>query len=239
MQEELLAIGFTKHEAEVYLALVKHGGTGAGEVIKDTSIHRNIVYETLDKLSAKGLVFKYKKNKVAQFQVTDPRRILEQLKSKVNLAEEVVPQLVQAAQVKQDIVVYEGIEGFRTYNLNLVQKMATGESVYILGSVGDLWYQLMGSKLAAHRRIWDKKKLMGKSIAYSSSALDKQLPRYESRIIPNEFEPPADMNIWGDTIALQCLVEPYSVIEIKNPALAKAYLTYFELLWEQAGEQEG
>lgn len=238
MNEELLKIGFTKHEAQVYLALVKSGSTGAGELIKKTNLHRNIVYETLDKLASRELVFKFKKHKVAQFQVTDPSRILEQERNRVEVAEELVPKLIKEAQVKQDIVIYEGIEGFRTYNISLVQKMATGDTVFVLGSAGDLWYELMGNQLDRHRKIWEKKKIYGKSIVYKQSRLDQKLPRYESRIIPNEFEPPADMLIWKDTIALQCLVEPYSVIEITNPPLAKAYLAYFELLWNQANTKK-
>lgn len=234
MIDQLVKIGLTKHEAEVYLTLLQSGPTGAGEIIKRTSIHRNIVYETLDRLTEKGLVFEFKKQKISQFQVTDPQRILDQVKGTLSLAEEIVPKLAAVAGVKQDIVVWEGIEGFRAFNFSLLERMKDKDTFYVIGSVGDLWYELMGEDLNKWLRRWGKKKTTGKSVIYKKAEKDSLLSRYETRVIPFNFEPPADLVIWGDIIAHQCLVEPYSVIEIKNPILAKAYLAYFELLWNRA-----
>ena len=234
MQEKLIQLGFHPNEATIYMALIELGPTGTGEIIKKTSLHRNIVYETLDKLIAKGYVSQFKLKKVAQFKVTDPQRILDGLKNTVNLAEEIIPSLVAKAGSKQDVVTWEGVEGFRNFTLHLVENMEVSSTFYVIGSVGDRWYELMGDSVDKYYRAVKKKKIHGKSVIYNPTALDENQPNYQVRALPLGFEPPADMVVWGDSIALQCLIEPYSVIEIKNPALAKAYLAYFQLLWEQA-----
>ena len=238
MNTNLQQLGFTNHESAIYLALIDLGSCGAGEIIRTTSLHRNIVYETLDRLVAKGYVSQFKLKKVAQFRVTDPERILDNLKSTLSLAEEIIPALSAKAGVKQDIVVYEGIEGFQNFSFHLIDSMNPGDTYYIIGSVGNRWYELMGDLLPKYYRSLKKKNLQGKSVIYHQADRDQETPNYEVRMLPHSFEPPADMVIWNNSIALQCLVEPFSVIEIKNPVLAQTYRTYFHLLWSQGKLQK-
>ena len=56
MEKNLMRLGLTENEAKVYLALLEIGSTSAGEIIKKTKLHRNIVYDNLEKLIEKGLV---------------------------------------------------------------------------------------------------------------------------------------------------------------------------------------
>ena len=74
-------------------------------------------------------------------------------------------------------------------------------------------------------------------VEYEKSKIDKAknsaAEYYAVRIIPAKLETPANVLIWDDSIALQTFVDPVSVVEIKNKALAKAYLNYFNLLWAQ------
>jgi len=237
MKDELVKLGFSGNEADVYLAMIDLGETGAGEIIKRTSLHRNIVYETLDKLVAKKLVTKVVKKKVAQFLLTDPKRILDEQKSKMELAQKLVPSLMAQANVKQEIVIYEGLEGFQNFNLTNIDRMKDGTVLYVLGAVGDKWYELMGEKYHKYEKTRLKKKVWFKMVEYHKSKIDNEIAKagkyYDIRVIPLQLETPANVLIWDDYIALQTLVEPYSVIQIKNAALAKAYLNYFNLLWNQ------
>ncbi len=237
MEKELEKLGFSVHQAEVYLALIDIGQTGAGEIVKQTGLHRNIVYETLDKLVAKHLATKVTEKNVAQFVATDPKRIQEHIKANLDQAEMLVPQLVERANIQQDIVVYNGIEGFRTYNMEALSRIRRGGSQYVLGSVGNLWYELMGEQYRKYEKLRLKKKIWWKMIAYEESERDQALidekKLIEVRIIPRKLSTPANMHIWEGTVALQMVVEPYTVVEIRNKALAESYLNYFNLLWEQ------
>ena len=237
MLNDLLQLGFTNNEALVYLALVELGESPAGAVIKKTSLHRNIVYETLDRLAAKKMVMKLVKGNIAIFAPTDPSRILELQKEKLDIAEEVVPKLTSMSAVKQEIVIYEGLEGFQNFSLNYISRMKEGSTIYVLGAIGDRWYELMGSKQHRYDRIRKKKNIVMKMVEYHVSEVDKRKSDnnelYEVRVIPTNLETPANMLVIEDYIAMQIFDEPVSVIEIKNPVLAKTYLNYFNLLWQQ------
>src|SRR5438552_18401138 len=56
LQSELQAIGLSSHEAQIYLALLRHGSLSASNVITGTSIPRSTVYPTLNSLLDRGLV---------------------------------------------------------------------------------------------------------------------------------------------------------------------------------------
>ena len=240
MKNDLIKLGFSSNEADVYLALIELGDSGAGEIIKKTSLHRNIVYETLDKLVAKKLVFEFIKKNVAQFKPTDPKRILDEETSRMELAQKIVPALVNKANVKQEILIYEGLEGFRNSSFDYLEKMTPGSTLYVLGAVGDRWYELMGDALKKYEKTRLEKKIVMKEIFYGKNPMDmdKKLASnkknlYHVRILPHEMETPANTLIFEDHIALQTLVLPYSVIQIKNANLAKTYLNYFDSLWAQ------
>lgn len=47
---KLKEANFSNNEAEIYTALVGLGQTSAGNIIKQTNLHRSVVYETLEKL---------------------------------------------------------------------------------------------------------------------------------------------------------------------------------------------
>lgn len=240
MREQLIKLGFSVHEADIYLTLLEIGQTGAGEIIKRTGLHRNIVYDTLDKLIDQKLAFRVVKKKIARFEAADPKRILQKIESNLTLASEIVPELKKQSKNKQEVIIYDGLEGFRTYSLNSLDQIEKGGTLYVLGSIGDLWYKLMGSEYERYRRRWLKKKIVWKMIAYQKSEADLKLVRENNlcqvRIIEQKVNTPANMNIFGDKVALQTFVEPYSVVEIKNLALSEAYLNYFKALWEQGVE---
>lgn len=245
MINDLISLGFSHHEAEVYLALIDIGQTGAGEIIKKTGLHRNIVYETLDKLITKKLVVKIFRKNVAQFQLTSPNHIIENAKAKLELAESLIPELVDRADVKQEIIIWDGLEGFRKFMLKYMDEIEDGGIYYVLGSIGDRWWELMGEAAKSYQRIKTKKHLSWKMVAFSESVLDRRSMDANSsdldeiRLLLQSSIPPANMTIWNDSIALVTVIPPYSVIEIKNKALSEGYLTYFNAMWDQAKPLDG
>jgi len=239
MMEDLLKLGFREHEEKVYLTLLDIGQTGAGELVKKTGLHRNIVYETLDKLIVKKLALKVYKKKVAQFRVTDPQRIIEEQKSNLSLAEKIIPELIKRSKNKNDIIIWDGIEGFRNFSITMLEKMDRGTVLHVLGAIGNRWYELMGDKdYKTYVRLTKEKKIRWKMVTFEKDVdLDiraaKETGLVEARSLHQTYTAPANMLIWDDYIALQTFTEPYSVVEIKNKSLAEAYLNYFNALWEQ------
>lgn len=236
MRDDLLKLGFSAHEADIYLSLIDIGVTGAGEIIKRTGLHRNIVYDTLDKLIARKLVIKVIRKNIALFQVADPERIVQEEKSRLSIAESLVPGLSQRAEVKQDIVIYDGLEGYRTFSMKTLDEIQKGGTTYVIGSVGHLWYEVMGDKYPQYERKRLKNKIWWKMVAYAEASKDLELIQagklVDVRVVPQPFNPKANTLIFNDKVCLQNFVEPYGVIEIKNKTLAETYMNYFHTLWE-------
>jgi HTH-type transcriptional regulator, sugar sensing transcriptional regulator len=102
--ESLLSVGLTRYEARAYLALITSGRPLSGyEVAKQSGIPRSTVYETLEKMTARGSVFEVRSDTDAVAYVPLPpaslmRRMreqfegdLDQLNARLRLVKEPPP----------------------------------------------------------------------------------------------------------------------------------------------------
>jgi sugar-specific transcriptional regulator TrmB len=235
--QQLESLHLSTSEAAVYLALLKIGQTSTGDIIKKTGLHRSVVYESLDKLIDRKLVFKIEKRNIAFFQPTDPRRLLASVKSEYELAKELVPHLQSLIDTKlPEITVHEGIESYRQFWLNSVQQLPIGSIDYIAGSIGSRWQELMGNKLKAYLRIHLERKIKWQMIVFDRDQVEDKLiaqhpELHEYRFIDRPVSKDGNFNIFNDdTLILHSATEPM-VIEIQHPSLVKVFRNLFDILW--------
>ena len=235
---KLEQLNLSKNEAKVYTSLLEIGQTSAGNIIKKTRLHRSVVYETLDKLIERKLVFQLTKKKIAYFQTTDPSKILEHTKSQQRIAEDLVPQLRKMAQEGlPEINVYEGIEAYRRFWIDGMNNLPVGTTAYIAGSISSRWIELLGGELGEYSTTRIKRKIKWKMIVFEKNptelALAKKYPKLnEFRLIKKNANNYGNFNIYGeDTLVLHSSVEPL-IIEIKNKTLLKVFKNIFDILWE-------
>ena len=236
MKDELEKLGFEGHQAEIYLALVDLKQCGAGDLVKKTGIHRNIVYETLDRLIAKRLVLKVLQKKVFQYRITDPEKIIENQRINLSLAESIIPDIKSRSENQNDIMVWDGIEGFRNFRLLSLESIKAGSTIHILGAIsGSRWAELMGTHYKRSEKIRLKKKIIYKMVIYRKDDFDSAMVKgrkyYDVRIVENNFVIPGNVMIWDDNIAIHTYEEPFSVIQIKSKPLAKTFMNYFNIMW--------
>ena len=72
LREDLKQLGLSENETHVYLALVGAGKVRAAEVIKETGLHRNLVYQALEEITSRHLATKTTQGSVFHFQTTNP-----------------------------------------------------------------------------------------------------------------------------------------------------------------------
>ena len=84
-------LGLTKHEAIVYKALLELGETKTGAIVKTTNLHRVLIYDALESLIKKGLASYVIKENIKYFKAANPERILDFLKEKEEIANEIIP----------------------------------------------------------------------------------------------------------------------------------------------------
>lgn len=247
MQEKLEKLGFSKNEALVFLALLEIGQTTTGAIIKKLGIHRNIVYEVLDKLEKRGLVVETTISGKKHFQVINPNKILDLEKERLSVAQSVVPELSKIQRKeKQEISVHQGIKEFKELRQNVFKESPKGSTIYILNALGKFYYEVTKkfiTKLEDARIRKDiTQKLLISTKDYKESFhnlknLGIDQLKTEWRTMPKDFRSPASILMYLDKVIFQIIPEedptnPTAIV-IKNKELAESYKAYFEMLWQQ------
>src|SRR3989344_3856890 len=138
---------------------------------------------------------------------------------------------------KQEINVYEGYEDFQAYHIGLLKRVKSGCVGYVMGAVGDRWFECMGESYKEYEKLLKEKKIIWKWVSYKIEGFEKDVSKslkdqLKVSLIPKKFATPSNFNIWEDTIILQTFGETPAIIEIRNKHLVQGYLNYFNLLWD-------
>jgi len=233
--ENLLSLGLNKNEAIIYLVLLELGQSQAGEISKKAQINRTTVYDTIERLIEKGLVkYSISSNKKI-FKPVNPEIIVNQLREKVNLAEEVLPSLknlYQNLNEKEDSAVYKGRKGIRS----VFEDILNYKEYVAFGSSGKIW-EVMGHDFIIFQK--KKKKLKIKSRVIQSEEVRKNMEfrkvvNAEFRYLPNEFSIPITIIVYGINVAIMTFGEIPVASVITSKQVSKSFINYFELLWRIA-----
>ena len=143
---------------------------------------------------------------------------------------------------KEEINVYEGADQFQAFQLGTLKRFKKGSAKCVVGSSGDKWFETMGAYYDTYERERIKRGIAWKMIMYEESPRDKDLRvRYPElnnyRLIPKHMENPANYYVIEDVVVIQIFGkdgDTPKIIEIKNKDVAKSYMNYFTLLWEQS-----
>jgi HTH-type transcriptional regulator, sugar sensing transcriptional regulator len=242
IESKLQALGLSKNEAAVYIALLKVGQTSAGKIIEKTNLHRSVVYETLHKLTDRKMVFQLDKKRIAYFQATDPARILQDILAKEEIAQEIMPALKILVDTKlPEIKIYEGVESYREFWMNSFKTLPRGSTDYVAGSIGKKWQEHMGEDVDKFLKLRVERQIQWKMIIFEKDDVEfdifKKYPKlHDYRFINKKFSRTGNFNIFNnDTLILHLAVEPM-IIEIKNVGLATAFRNIFDILWEMGKE---
>lgn len=233
-------LGLTSNQTYIYLHLAKKGTAKAGEIIKATGFHRNIVYGTLEELIEKRLVGSSKENGVLVYKIFDPSRIIAEQEDRVRKAKDLVGELAkfQKGAVPQQIVIYEGKEDFITQARRAYEIMSPDGTARTLG-ISPKWHELVGNEIGDELlKIQLEKKIIWKALAKKLSMEDKIYIKMSGGLMEGkETELVSDdtsgIEILEDRISIRSFVEPYFIVEIINEQLAKNYQRYFDFLWER------
>jgi DNA-binding MarR family transcriptional regulator len=235
----LKELGLTPNQTYIYLHLAKRGKAKAGEIIKATGFHRNIVYGTLEELIEKRLVGSSKENGVLVYRIFDPERLVAEQEERVRKAKDLVGELAKYTKggSPQQIVIYEGQKDFVTQARRAYEIMSPGGTARTLG-ISPKWHELVGNEIGEELlELHMKKKIHWKALAKRITKEDKKyidatkglMEGKESQLVADDT---TGIEILEDRISIRSFVEPYVIVEIINEQLAKNYQRYFDFLWE-------
>ena len=235
IEKVLEKLGFSVNEIKVYLTLNDHGSTKAGRIAKLAKIDRSSGYNALKSLQEKGLVSYVLVGNVKFFQATGPNRILDYLREQEEDVKEILPQLQErhkAKKIEGQVRLFKGIKGIKSIFLDIAR---TGKDNFAFGSEGQFSERMPEFAVQFDRLKKENKIKTQLIIRKDRKELDKKTS--EHRYLPNIKESPAVTNIYGDKIAILIWTDEPEGIIIENEAAAKAYKSYFDVLWKYSKKQ--
>ncbi|MBT3304162.1 hypothetical protein HN592_04645 [Candidatus Woesearchaeota archaeon] len=228
VEKVLENLGFSPNEIKVYLTLTDHGSNKAGKISKLAKIDRSSCYNSLKTLTEKGLISYVIIGKVKWFQATGPRRLLDYVKEQEQEVKDILPELQgrhKANKAEGQVSLFKGIKGIKTIFLDIIR---TGEDNYVFGSEGQL-SERMPEFVQQFNRMKKEKGIKTKMIIRKGrEELDESNAQHHFLDVKGS---PAVTNIYGDKIAIIIWTDEPEGILIENASAAKAYKSYFEIMW--------
>lgn len=237
----LKGLGMTKNESAIYNYLLQSKLIRAGKIIKETKLHRNIVYQELEKLINKGLVSYIYEGKIKQFRAESPEMLVSMIESKRDaiqnqltiaqqLKKEIEDQLKKQPQ-KQEASIYRGVKGVQTaMNLFLSKK----KDYLVLGSPKES-VEIMPPKYWENFNLKLQKEKINVKMLFNLSLKKwaKNIKHKTNRIkfLPDRFDSITEINVGDDFIAVFVWTETPVVTVIQDINLANSYKKYFEHMW--------
>jgi len=235
--KELIEAGLTRHQAEVYLEVIKHPGQSGGKISKTLSIDRSFAYNVLSSLIDKGLVSHITKEKVRLFYPANPENLLKEIDEKRDKVEKIVKDLKlikEQTSPEKSVLVYEGKAGLKAY----VRDFLESDSFETLGGGGNLKIlEALKYDYPNYLKEFNKKRIRGKLITSppNQKIMTKIYPPSRVQIKTfKKLKSDVSFTIFQDKLAIYSAEEKPFVIIIENKNIIAALKDYFEKLWMYA-----
>lgn len=229
-QKQLLELGLTENEARTYLELLEYGPQQAGTISKKTGLNRTTVYQILDNLITKGLVSFTQKGKIKVFEATSAKRLLTLQQEKVRLASSIIPQLEKlSAPSGEEVTVHKGRQGIKT----ILNEILESKEYVSFGSGGQ-FLEMMGHDFILYQKEKKERKIKSRVILGKSSKGERIVTEAyaDFRFIDDKYMTPTTTWVYNDKVAIVVWAKVPIATLIKSKDLAKAYNSYFEILWK-------
>ena len=246
--EELESIGLSKNEGKIYEVLIHFGELSVSEISSKSGVHRRNVYDTVQRLIKKGLVFHIFQKKENLYAAVNPEKLLEIIKGKERKLRKILPSLKKfyaRQSVEEAAFIYRGLEGFKNYMKDLLR---VGDTTYFLGAKA-LWFSPGIEKSFLENF---QKEMKKKSLTYYTIfdyRVKKELPqaikevRGEYRILPKDYSTPGVCDIFGDYVVtfgsagVGNFGEDGTIFVMRNENLAESFKTWFKFIWNACEEK--
>jgi sugar-specific transcriptional regulator TrmB len=238
VSEKLVQLGFSPNQALVYSALVEMGNSKAAAIIKQTSLHRSIVYEALDALEKRRLIFKTSQGGVSWFQLSDANSLVSDAEMQLANATAIANEInVLRERSGHEVKFYEGMNGLTAHRDSVLRDLKDDHDEHYIIAGKQSQAQLYEQFFQAYDTKRAELELPAKILFSQSDAVyaDKvgSEPFTQARLLPQNVSEPTMIDIWKDNVAFMMYdIEPF-VVSIHNKQLAQSFREYFQALWNQ------
>ena len=243
-------IGLSPNEAKIYETLLSAGEIGVAEISLKANVHRRNVYDAMNRLVEKGLVFRIFQKGEHQFRAVTPDKLAEVLEAKQQNLSKILPDLRKlhsSKPMQEAAFIYKGKEGYKNYLRDLA---GVAEDTYFLGAKG-LWFTPWVEKQYLEDYKAAMKRKNKKYFTLYDSRVKEKLPQAlknvggEYKILPKKYNAPGVTDVFGDYVVTFTSVEIGNVGEdvtifvMVNKELAETYRTWFKMIWDSCPANKG
>ncbi len=234
----LSSIGMTDAEQKVYVALLKLGKSTIGPVIKVSGLHSSVVYNSIYRLTEKGVVGYNVEGKTKHFFAMPPSHLIDVMKEKEESILELLPRLEQITNSSKDmksVFVFEGDKAVRTAFNDMLNTLKKNDEQLVLGASNT------GSGMGGFVKRWDEKRirkgirkrvLVAGDAEWASYYKKQKLTKVKN--LSKLFDINMSINIYGNKTML-VLWGKYPIhIIIDRPEITANFRKYFDVLWNSA-----
>jgi sugar-specific transcriptional regulator TrmB len=242
-ENTLETLGLSPNEAKIYEALLHLGRSSISAIAIKGNIHRRNVYDTINRLLEKGLIFQIFQKGENIFEAVDPDKLMELIGEKQEKLQKVMPNLqkIYNSKPSEEVAfIYKGVEGFKNYMRDLVR---VGQTTYFLGAKG-LWFTPGVQDYYLNNF---KKEMIKNKTGYFTifdHKVKEQMPEAltkvggKYKIFPKEYSTPGVCDIFGDYVVtfnsanVGNFGEEGTIFVMKNKKLAENFRVWFKFIWD-------
>ena len=243
-----IQLGLAKNEARIYETLLSEGESSVGSIAKKSQVHRRNVYDSLNRLIEKGMVFEIIESKENRYEAVDPKKLSEVLEEKQMALTRAMPNLESlyaSTPHKQDVFIYKGFEGLKNYMRDIIR---VGKDVHFIGGKGLWTHKKLASFFDQFKHETARKGIKFHMLFdWEMKEQNHEILRAlgdDYRIIPKEFSTDSAIAVFGDYVVVYdyANADKFSddTIEavIINPQIANSFRIWFQMLWNSSIDHE-
>lgn len=230
MKEQLISIGFSDKDAEIYLALMKLGRANLAEIMKKTSIERRTIYDVLERLIQKGWASYFEENSRKYYLATSPEIILKDLEQKNKEFEKIIPELTalneKSSEAKVEIL--KGVKGLRTIFLDIIHSK---ETHYAFGNIAPFISDEKYTPAVKEFLEYLEGRGIKERIIYPKGEPIKKIKGGQYKEINKSLIPPTPTIIYGNTTSQFIFTDPITIIKTTSKEITDTNRKYFDTFW--------
>jgi len=251
MTDELIikafeSVGIPKMQTTVYLDLLKNKESSATQVSKRTRMHRANVYDTLNKLKERNLVYLSNKEGKQVFAALPTDLILNEEKDKLENLKSAMNYIKTTYVSGQTPKVYtlEGLNAVKSILFSLLEKKSDvwiyglAENENILNVLNDkLMHSFHIERIKKHIEL----KLLFYKLPNEEIKTLSNLKFTEARLLPQIQQSKTSQItqiVCDGSVYITLWIHPIYTIVIENDVIAKEYLDLYNILWDYSKNVE-
>lgn len=209
-----------------------------------TNVNRRNVYDVLDRLIDKGLVFPVLQKGENQYKPSEPTKLMEVVKEKETMLADNLDELqklYRSTPKENEVSIYKGPEGWKNYMRDMLR---IGKPAYFIAAKG-AWLDVR----IKHFFPQFYKEARRKKIAFKhlfDFEVKNQFPQIlkyvgtSYRFLPKGYSAPGAVDIFGNQVNILSNIhlggfdEEFSFTVIVNEQIAESFRIWFKLMWDRA-----